>query len=98
MDRKHDHPRLDLIEYTGETKVRIAGMDIPHTITDLDLGRKDKTGKIKTETDTELRTPIILFYLHKVFSFFSTGITGHVDRSGNTNDRIHAEVADTITL
>src|SRR5688500_17447820 len=79
MYRKHDHPRLYLIKYAGEFQVGITGMDIPHPITDLDLGREDKTGEIKIEANTKLRTPIVFFDLHEVLRFFGTGITGHID-------------------
>jgi hypothetical protein len=60
---KNDHATLDLVENIGETQILIARMDVTNTITDLDLGRKDKRGKKEIEPDAQLGSVIVLFYL-----------------------------------
>jgi hypothetical protein len=98
MNGKNDHTTLYLVEYVRKAKVLVAGMDIANTVTDLDLGRKDKTWKKEIESDPQFGAEIILFYFDQLFGSFGARITGHVYISFETGQRIDPEVPNAITL
>lgn len=55
MDTEHNHPRLDLVEYTGVNQVWVTGMEIPHAVADLYFRGEDKTVEKEIEADPEFR-------------------------------------------
>lgn len=64
MNRKHNHPRLDLVKHIGEFQVLIPCMDIAQAIADLYFGRTNKTFEEDVEADTKLRAVILAFDLY----------------------------------
>ena len=98
MNRKHDHPRLYLIKYVGESEIFIPCMNVAQAIADFYFRRENKTFKKEIEANAKLRAKIIFFDLHQFFRFFCAGIGSHVNVKFKTRHDIHPEIADPVGL